>query len=241
MMQPTILSIETCTLAGSLALSRGTELLGVSNGDAGSSHSNTLLKEIDALLSNTRISLTDIDIFAVASGPGSFTGLRIGIATVKALATTLQKPTVGVSTLAAIALSAGVTEHSVTLLPAGRGEVFTQLFSVNDQSEVTSLDTAAHLSPSRMLDRYSSLANVVWCGPGAQANRELIAQRASERSIPLVDSQAPTSRWRIAPVIDNLAVYCGMLAAQRYQLDQLEQAHELRAVYVRPSDAELNA
>src|SRR5687767_1095270 len=117
MSHPLILSIETATLSGSVVVTRGDEILGVINGDANISHSNTLLGDIDKLLAQTQITLSQIDLFAVATGPGSFTGLRIGIATTKALAATLDRQTVGIPTLEAVALSGGVSAESVALLP----------------------------------------------------------------------------------------------------------------------------
>ena len=114
---PLILSVETATLSGSVALSRGDEILGVVSGDASISHSNTLLGDVDKLLTQTNIALPEIDLFAVATGPGSFTGLRIGIATTKALAATLDRPTAGIPTLEAVALAGGVSEVAVALLP----------------------------------------------------------------------------------------------------------------------------
>ena len=112
MSPPLILSVETATLSGSVAVSRGDELLGVVTGDASISHSNTLLVDVDKLLTETQIALPEIDLFAVATGPGSFTGLRIGIATIKALAATLDRPTAGVPTLEAVALSGGVSAET---------------------------------------------------------------------------------------------------------------------------------
>src|SRR6185503_14470067 len=99
MNEPLILSVETATLAGSIALSRGSQVLATRVGKPEVSHSNTLLSEIDEILSGQDLSVQNIDLFAVASGPGSFTGLRIGIATVKALATTLDRFCIGIPTL----------------------------------------------------------------------------------------------------------------------------------------------
>src|SRR6185295_791103 len=98
MSPPLILSIETATLSGSIAIARGEQVLGVISGDPQISHSNTLLRDVDKLLTQTQITLPEIDLFAVATGPGSFTGLRIGIATTKALAATLDRPTAGIPT-----------------------------------------------------------------------------------------------------------------------------------------------
>ena len=227
MSQPLILSVETATLSGSVAISRGEEILGVISGDPQISHSNTLLDDVDKLLSQTQIALPEIDLFAVATGPGSFTGLRIGLATIKALAATLDRPAAGIPTLEAVALSGGVSDATVTLLPAGRGEVFTQLFSVSRSHTVEALDEAAHIPPTRLLERYGDLVSVTWCGQGAIINRELIEGAAGGRD------------WRIASETINLAAQVAKLALQRFKQNQFDDAYALRAIYVRPADAQL--
>jgi tRNA threonylcarbamoyladenosine biosynthesis protein TsaB len=227
MSPPLILSVETATLSGSVAVSRGDEILGVVTGDAGVSHSNTLLTDVDKLLAETQIALMDIDLFAVATGPGSFTGLRIGIATIKALAATLDRPTVGIPTLEAVALSGGVSAESLALLPAGRGEVFAQLFSVLGPDLVEPLDEAAHIPPARLFERYGDLETVTWCGEGATSNRELIASWSENRD------------WTIAPQTKGLASHVAKLAFARFKLNQFDNPFALRAIYVRPADAQL--
>ena len=220
-LEPLILSVETATLAGSVALSRGEEIVALVAGDAGVSHSNTLLSDIDKLLVDAATNLAEIDLFAVAAGPGSFTGLRIGIATVKGLATTLDRPCAGVPTLQAVALAGGESSRSIALMPAGRGEVFAQLFSVTKDGVVTTLDDAAHISPQKLIEKYGELENVLWCGEGAIANRTLL------------------TTGQIAPPLTNLATYVGSLALARFREGNLEQPDALQAIYVRPSDAEL--
>jgi tRNA threonylcarbamoyladenosine biosynthesis protein TsaB len=222
--EPLILSVETATLSGSVALSRGEHILAAFAGDSGVSHSNTLLKDIDKLLNEAQARLPEVDLFAVASGPGSFTGLRIGIATVKGLAATLERACVGIPTLQAVALAAGESPLSVALLPAGRGEVFAQLFSVTKDGFVTALDEATHISPQRLIEKYRSLENVLWCGEGAMANRVVIESE---------------TRGRIALPVSVLATHVAALALTRFREKQLEQPDELQAIYVRPSDAEL--
>ena len=228
-MSPLILSVETATLSGSVAVSRGDELLGVVSGDPQVSHSNTLLGDIDKLLTQTQLTLAEIDLFAVATGPGSFTGLRIGIATIKALASTLNRPTAGIPTLAAVALSGGVSAESVALLPAGRGEVFTQLFSVMRPDLVEPLDDSAHIPPARLFERYGDLETVTWCGEGAVVNRELIESWAAGRD------------WQIAPQTNRLASHVATLALTRFKRNEFDTPYTLRAIYVRPADAQLKA
>ena len=224
MSEALIFSVETATLSGSVAIVRGSQLLGVVSGDPKISHSNTLLRDIDKLLAETKISVSDIDLFAVATGPGSFTGLRIGIATIKALSATLDRPSIGIPTLEAVALSGGVSKKSVALLPAGRGEVFTQLFSVSSENIVEALDQPAHVAPARLVERYGHLESVTWCGEGAIVHRELI------------ESSAAGKDWRIAPPDTNLAVHVARLALNANHFDD---AYTLRAIYVRPADAVL--
>lgn len=229
MSQPLILSVETATLSGSVALTRGAELLGLIGGDPAISHSNTLLVDVDKLLAQTQIGLSEIDMFAVAMGPGSFTGLRIGLATIKALGTTLNRPCVGVPTLEAVALSAGRSEKSVALLPAGRGEVFTQLLSVPGEDSVEALDEAAHVPPARLFERYGELEKLTWCGEGAVVHRELIESRAAGKD------------WRIASQTTYLAPHIARLALTRFRNNQIEEAHAIHALYVRPADAQLKS
>src|SRR2546423_8830112 len=119
--EPLILAVETATLAGSIAIARGGEVIGSKTGDPAISHSNTLLADLDKLLAETKTKLPAIDLFAVAAGPGSFTGLRIGIATVKALAATLDRHCAAIPTFQAVAIAGGDSDSAVVLLPAGWG------------------------------------------------------------------------------------------------------------------------
>jgi tRNA threonylcarbamoyladenosine biosynthesis protein TsaB len=224
---PLILAVETATLAGSIAVARGAEIVGRLSGDPAISHSNTLLADLDRLLAETEIRLAAVDLFAVASGPGSFTGLRIGIATVKALAATLDRPCAAIPTLHAVALSGGVSEATIALLPAGRGEVFAQLFSVSSDGIPTALDEPAHIPPGRMIEKYGSHEQLAWCGEGAIAQRELIESSAAGR------------QWRIAPPTTNLAQHVAALALASFKENATVAPDALQAIYVRPSDAEL--
>jgi tRNA threonylcarbamoyl adenosine modification protein YeaZ len=145
---PIILAIETATRAGSVAVSRAEQILASTTGDASSSHSTDLIENVDSILRASGLELRDVDLFAAAIGPGSFTGLRIGLATVKSLAVATNKKCIGVSTLAAVAHAAGNSERTVALLPAGRGEVFAQMLSVA-ADQVTPLDEACTSIPRR--------------------------------------------------------------------------------------------
>src|SRR6266700_6318871 len=122
-----ILGVDTSGKNGSLALVRfeaesvhTLELVPLEGG----TFSAQLIPQISALLLKHSLPKHDIDAFAVVSGPGSFTGLRVGLAAVKALAEILKKPIVAVSVLEAVALAAGIDDRMLAALDAGRGEVY---------------------------------------------------------------------------------------------------------------------
>ena len=101
-----ILALETCTAVGSIVLAEDQAVIGLQQGDPSRTHGERLPLDIVRLLSEHGLSLSDIDVFSVASGPGSFTSLRVGIATMQGLAMAQNKPLVPVSTFDAVARGA---------------------------------------------------------------------------------------------------------------------------------------
>jgi tRNA threonylcarbamoyladenosine biosynthesis protein TsaB len=236
---PVVLAIETATRAGSVAVSRGDAILSCAPGDASASHSTDLIENVERTLRESGLRLADVDLFAAAIGPGSFTGLRIGLATVKSLAVALHKKCAGVPTLAAVAYAASDSERTVALLPAGRGEVFAQMFSVVG-NDVTALDEAMHISPQLMVAKYASHAQTIWAGEGAQAQLELLCAEAARRKIPFnVARDASGGGWTVAPKNERLAESVAQLAWCEYRAGRMTEPDGLRANYVRPSDAEM--
>jgi len=242
---PLILSLETATLGGSVFLGRGLVELGARGGDPQVSQSSSLLSDISSVLKEAGVTLAEVDLFACALGPGSFTGLRIGIATLKALATSLERPCAGVPTLGAVALAAGPNEATVSLLPAGRGEVFAQLFSVLPDGKVTELDHAAHLSPQKLVEKYAEFRRLQWAGNGAHRHWDVIERHALQHGIAIVDREnyvnvSGSDGWQLAPLEHILARPVGTLALEAFESGKLQSPQALKAIYVRPSDAELN-
>lgn len=239
MMRPLILSLETATLGGGVFLGRGDVKLAAKIGRSDVSHSNSLLSDINDCVNEAGVTLNDIDVFACASGPGSFTGLRIGIATVKGLAATLDRPSIGIPTLHAVARAAGPSTVTIALLPAGRGEVFAQMFSVSEEA-IVERDTAAHLSPAKLIERYGDLPNVLWAGNGAHNERAFLAAQAEQRGLRFDEvTSAEAEGWRLAPREENLARHVAALALRDYDAGAVQSAQSLSAIYVRPSDPEL--
>jgi tRNA threonylcarbamoyladenosine biosynthesis protein TsaB len=242
---PIILSLDTATLGGSIWLGSGTTELAARTGDPQVSHSTSLLQDIKDSLDQAGLQLSEVDLFACASGPGSFTGLRIGLATLKGLAASLERPSVGIPTLHAVAHGAGPSAATVALLPAGRGEVFAQLLSVSESGAVIELDAPAHLPPAKLLERYGSRVNLKWAGAGAHVQRDLLADYAQTHGIYFTsesdadDVDYVGGIWSLAPRDHNLARHVAALALEVFQTGDIQSPHYLSAIYVRPSDAEL--
>jgi tRNA threonylcarbamoyladenosine biosynthesis protein TsaB len=126
---PLVLALEPATAALSVALLRGQDLVDEISAPAGPA-AETLLPAVDSLLDRAGVALGELEAFAISIGPGSFTSLRVGIATVKGLAFESDLPIAPVSTLAALACAAGPTDRLVVpMLDARRGEVYAAAYA----------------------------------------------------------------------------------------------------------------
>ena len=127
-----ILAFETSAKAASVALTQDGILLGESYQNTGLTHSQTLMVMAEDLLKQCSKTVSDLDAVAVAEGPGSFTGVRIGVAAAKGLAWGAELPCYGVSTLEAMALSLGIHDGFVCpVMDARRSQVYNALFYAN--------------------------------------------------------------------------------------------------------------
>jgi tRNA threonylcarbamoyladenosine biosynthesis protein TsaB len=245
--QPLMLSIDTATRSGSVAVTRGETLLAMRSSEAAISHSSHLLDYVNGVLEESGVALEDVEIFAATAGPGSFTGLRIGLATIKSFAATLVRPCTGIPTLYAVARAAGESERTLALLPAGRGEVFAQLLRVDASGDAHPIDSPVHLTPRKLLEKVRAEARLKWTGEGAAIHADLIREHALAEGIEFRDEtgsgfaeQGSERLWTIASTRAFLAVEVAGLALLRARAGEVGTPEQLRAIYVRPSDAELN-
>lgn len=246
---PLILSLDTATETRSVAIVQGTRLLTCRSGRVQRENTASVLQDIDEALTAAGMELSSIELFAVATGPGSFTGLRSGIATIKAFAATLNRPVAGVPTLHAIAFACGIARRVVASLPAGRGEVFAQLLSVEEENVVKELSEPFHLSPAALMEKASVWGgDLTWAGSGAHAHVAAISEFAEGKKIVWRDEVAPEgalneggeTRWTLAPPRASYAEQIAALGLINYRRGSTIVAENLDALYVRLSDAELN-
>lgn len=130
-----ILSFESSAVSASVCLTDDEKIIAQSYQNCGLTHSRTLLPMAESLLADCDHSIDDIDAFAIATGPGSFTGLRIGVSTVKGLAFATNKPCIGVSTLAAMAQTIyGDNLNICCVMDARAGQVYQAFFKRDGQT-----------------------------------------------------------------------------------------------------------
>jgi tRNA threonylcarbamoyladenosine biosynthesis protein TsaB len=218
-----ILSLDTSTAACSIVLSEDGKLQGEINVESEETHSVRLLPGIETLLRSCGCNVESIDLFAVVCGPGSFTGVRIGLTTIKGLAESLAKPTIPVTAFEAWIEK--FPEQQGILIPAidaRRGEVYGAVYSRNGG------DTEL-LSPGsveKVAELLSSIAHPQACflGGGAAVYEPLIAARPG---------------WRVLSSDPFLGRAVSRIAFRRAEAKDVLSAAELQAYYLRRPDAEL--
>ena len=219
-----ILSLDTTTRAGSCALLRDDRVLRERESDPSRDRAERLPGDLAALLEREAVTLEAIDAFAVATGPGSFTGLRVGIATMQGLAFATGKPLIGVSAFDALARLANERVNPVaTWIDAWRGEVFAALYEEGREAE------APVVAPPDALLEPLKGRPTLFTGDGAVLYESRI--RAS-----LGEAARFTS-----PISPLLAGAVAALAGEAYRAGQRPLPHAVRPIYVRRSDAELAA
>ena len=248
--EPLILSVDTATEVRSVAVVRGAQLLALEEGE-GNTHSANVLNEIDSALGAAGVDLKSVGLYAAASGPGSFTGLRAGLSTLKAFAATLRRPVVGVPTLYGVAHAAVYGRRPkarliLAAIPAGRGEFFAQFLSVTADGRVGAVDAPPqHLPPGALLDRaVGANRPLTFAGSGAHLLAAQLSERALEAGIPFKEESAEgegveESGWTLARPARVLAEHFAALARDVFLDGQAVDADKLGAIYVRPSDAEI--
>jgi tRNA threonylcarbamoyladenosine biosynthesis protein TsaB len=230
-----VLSLDTTTRPGSFALMRDVTVLDQGTGDPARTHAEQLPAELLAMLERNGLALGDVDLFGVAAGPGSFTGLRIGVATIQGLAFALGKPVAAVSVLDALAdLANAEAMAGAAVLPlvgawmdAQRQEVFAALYRPGPVPEL--MDGPVSAGPGIVVDRWREIEPeraMVLAGDGIPKYRDVLVDRLG-------------ARLRMVEPLPPLAVTIARLALREARAGRAGAPHAVHPVYVRKPDAEL--
>lgn len=230
-----ILAIETSTMLGGVAVIDGaTGLVAEVRLNVKSTHSERLMTEVDHILTQSAIRMADIDVFAISIGPGSFTGLRIGLSTVKGFSFATGKPIVAVPTLEALAWTFPFCRYPICpMFDARKKEVYAAMFLWEGEGFVKVIDEVS-LNVDRLLekiggeDRIRSNGRVLFTGEGVFLYREKIVQFMGARAI-----FPPAEKTTPSPA--NVAA----LGLRRAEKGEFSDPLMLSPFYIRRSEAEI--
>ena len=221
-----VLALDTTTREGSCALARDGRVLREQGSDASKPQASRLPGDLVTLLEQEGVTLPKIDVYAVASGPGSFTGLRVGIATMQGLAFAAGKPLIGISALDALHAHAQGQVHMhraqvATWIDAWRGEIYAALYENGIEVEPPSV---AH--PDDLLPRFAGRPTL-FIGDATATHAAAIGAALGDLAT-IAD-----------PVMPLLAGTIARLATAAALAGQLPPPHAIRPLYVRRLDSEL--
>ena len=223
-----ILAIECATGSASIAVLDDDRLIGEVYLGAERHHAEVLLPALEHLFSITGMTIDEIDLLACTKGPGSFTGVRIGLSTVKGLALAAQKPIVGVSTLKVLAMNRGFSKNLIcTLLDARKNEAYWGLYRINENG-LPEAETEDRLNDIEAVIRELSREPVDFIGDGALRYRDKIQEG--------VPSAGISNDYRMNHP-DASAL--GRIAFDHYKRGWVDNPLTLTPVYLHLSAAEL--
>ena len=222
-----ILAVDTSSHAASCAWLEDGILIGESFANAALTHSQTILPMVESMLKNITRNIEDADLFAVSHGPGSFTGLRIGVGAIKGMAMALEKPCVGISTLHSLAFNtSGFSGIIVPVMDARANQVYTAIFESNcDKMDRLHDDTAMQITQLYKILLTYAPKRIILIGDGA----ELCKKNFDEMGL-IVDIAPPTLLHQRA---GSLCMLANNISREKWV-----SAAELEPFYLRLPQAE---
>jgi len=222
-----ILAVDTASKSCSAALVEQDRVLSESVLSTGETHSKTLMGLVGGVIQSANVLLSDIDAFAVTRGPGSFTGLRIGISVVKGFAAAGDKPVVGVSTLDALALPFCFSECLICpMLDAKRKEVYFARYRFVKNGGMHKEAEDNVMAPEKVISDIHEPCFFI--GDGSVVYHDLISDTMGNLAV-------------FAPPFANLirASVVGYLGGEKIKTNDIYTAGSLEPLYLRQSDAEI--
>jgi tRNA threonylcarbamoyladenosine biosynthesis protein TsaB len=221
-----ILAVDTTTFSGSVALLRKTTLLAEVNLESPMTHSEKLLPAVDFILESNSLDIQDIDGYALSVGPGSFTGIRIGLSTIKSFGWASGKPIAPVSTLEALALKLKDPQKRLLspLLDAKKGEIYAGLFE-SRVKKLNEIVPQGAYSPDRFFSLLPSHRVIHFIGSGVDVYKEKIFQYFKDKA-------------RLSSRSHFIAHEIGLLGYQMLRDNKGKDFRQVRPLYFRKSQAE---
>jgi len=235
-----VLALDTTSPRSSLALALDGVVLAAVEGDEQLPHSQTLFASLTEVLGSAGISLSQVELLAGNTGPGSFTGLRVGLAALKGLAQALKREVIGVNALDLTALAVGIEGRYLILLEAGRNEVYAGLRVIGPAGSVVAsgVDLVSDLPAVISYYQPELDKGAILAGNAVTKHLGPLEEIAGKLGRTLVSlSTSPSGKdWAMQLAVQPLAATLA-IAAPQYLANN--GCAKLKAYYIRKSDAEL--
>lgn len=221
-----VLGIDTSTKTLSVAICDDDKIICENFINSTMNHSCTLIPTIDNLLVFANLKISDIDLFVTTSGPGSFTGIRIGISTVKGFAWAMDKPCIAISSLEALAFNLIDTDCIACPVIDARGDrVYTSLFKIHSKKLTRLTDDNVILINELQKKLLNTEENIIFLGDGADLCYNIMKQR--------INSKTANSVNRLC----RASSVC-MVGKDKYKSRQISSAYDIVPQYINLSQAE---
>ena len=223
-----ILAIECATRSASIALLNDDKIIGEVYLGAGRHHAEVLIPAMEKLFSLTGMTIDDTDLLACTRGPGSFTGVRVGISTIKGLALAAEKPIVGVSTLKVLAMNLSFSRNLIcTLLDAQKNQVYSGLYRIGENG----------LPEPAADDRLNEIETLI--GDLSKENIDFIGDGALRYQDKILEGISSANILNNERINNPNASALGLIAFDHYKRGLIDNQLTLAPVYLRLSEAEM--
>ncbi len=222
--QPLILAVDTSSVSACFAIASGKEIIASIKTDVAVPHSKTFFNLLRSLLQSADKSLSKIDAFAAATGPGSFTGLRVGLSAIKGLSHAVGKPAIGISSIDALALASKAFGKILVIINAGRDEVYAGLRLIQPDGILKVLGDDMVGPASSVIQSFDQYI---------QEDSLIIIRAGFKEEDREHDLEPGLQTFRVTSnVAEDIAIYAAEILTR-------QTSFALRPHYIRPSDAEI--
>ena len=222
-----ILGIDTSSPKGSIALTLKDKIISERSLANKASFSKYLFLSLDSILQEVNLEISQIDAFAVSIGPGSFTGLRVGLATALGLSLAQKKPVIPVETLYAMAHTIPITNRVICpIIDARKGEVYTSFFQYNKNKQLCQLVEDRAIKPAILIDEIKK--PTIFFGTGVDAYGGFLQKKLGHLAI--------FDKCYLNTIAGSIAI----LGGERFEMGEGQRvSNQLKPKYIRRSEAEV--
>lgn len=223
-----ILAIDTSSNICSVSILEDKNVIIEKHNDDEKTHSQKLMPLIDELFKESGLTLNDIDLLACSQGPGSFTGIRIGISTVKAFADVKNIPIIGVTSLESLAYNVSTDGLIATLIDAKHDNVYFALYELNNGTYTQVIDPISDTISNVMQALQTYSAPITFVGDGSVVHKELLAEQLTNCNFASDKQNIQTS------------ISIAKAAFDKRSVSDYQPSYTLSPIYLKKSQAEIN-